>query len=263
MEIQIPTKLAEQFWTLSVESEKLKEERAIIHFISTPDMDLGRDIVNPKGMDSSMFDLHKTVFYNHNYNFPIATNVMLKATNEGVKAKTVFAKSTAFADDMYNLVNEGIIKTFSIGFDIARDSKGDVLKDAIEYDDKKRIMKINNWRLIEYSLAPLAMNPNALVTAKTVIKSAEAFKEIIEAEEKIKINEVIDYSKEFEIVKGLINEIQLASNNQIIELNKEISNLKKQFVNNDAVKTKLNKEQLFKDAIKREFERKTGRKYRN
>jgi HK97 family phage prohead protease len=255
-------KTAEQFLTLSVDSEKLKQERAVIHYISTPDVDLARDVVDPKGMDSSMFDLHKTVFYNHNYNYPIAKNTMLKANNDGVKAKTVFAKSNVTANDLYNLVEEDIIKTWSIGFDLLRNSKGELEKDAVEYDDKKNITRINKWRLIEYSLAPLAMNPNALVQAKTIIKSADLFKEIIEAEEKNRVATEIDYSKEFGEIKSLIAENKTASETEIEKLNKEISNLKNKFVNNDAVKTTLDKGKLLQDAIRREFERTTGRKYK-
>ena len=146
-------------------TEKLKAERAIVHYITTNDIDKMRDVVEPKGMDDSEFG--KTVFYNHNYNLPIAKNISLKAIADGVKAKTVFSKNQ-FADDIYNMHMEDIINTWSIGF---MPKPG-----CIEFDEKKNCYVIKEWRLFEYSSAPLAMNGNARDIAKGIVKSAEALK---------------------------------------------------------------------------------------
>lgn len=241
-------------------TEKLKDERAIIHWITTPDIDLTRDIVNPKGGDFGEFDKHKTVFYNHNYNLPIAKNITLKATEDGVRAKTVFAKTTQFADDIYNLHVEGIISTWSIGFDIARDKSGHIEKDAVEYDEKRNLFHINKWRLLEYSSAPLAANPNALDTAKTMVKSIEAYKELLGIEEKKEITEQVDYSKEFTEIKELINSIKEVSENEVKKINLELTNLKSKLANKTVKTVVIDRQKLIDEAVGRELSRVTGRK---
>ena len=42
-------------------AEKLKNERAIVHFISTPNLDRVRDVLDPKGMDDKEFSLVPSV----------------------------------------------------------------------------------------------------------------------------------------------------------------------------------------------------------
>ena len=130
-------------------------ERSIVHFITTPDRDRGGDIVNPFGMIDADFAKSPSVFYNHNYNLPVAKSLWRKATDGGVLAKTKFSK-TDFANDIYTLHKEGIINTWSIGFRIP-DSD-----DAVNYDKKTNTLFINRWELVEYSSAPIAMNPNSL-----------------------------------------------------------------------------------------------------
>lgn len=144
-------------------AEKKKEERTIIHYITTNAVDRGKDIVNPLGMDYTDFEKTKTVFYNHNYDKPIAKNVWIKQYNNNVKVGTQFSKSE-FANDIYTLHLEDIIKTWSIGFDVPRKNGrwSDPIEGAIITDEKTGIRTINKWILLEYSSAPLAMNPNAL-----------------------------------------------------------------------------------------------------
>jgi len=130
-------------------------ERTIVHYITTPDRDRGGDIVNPFGMLDTDFAKSPSVFYNHNYNLPVAKSLWRKATDGGVLAKTKFSK-TDFANDIYTLHKEGIINTWSIGFRIPD------AEDAVNYDKKTNTLFINRWELVEYSSAPIAMNPNSL-----------------------------------------------------------------------------------------------------
>jgi regulator of replication initiation timing len=162
-----------KFYQLSIEPvEKLKDERAIVHFISTPDLDWGGDVVNPKGMDDTNFSKSPTVFFNHNYNLPVAKSLWRKKKDEGVLAKTVFSKTSLFADDIYNMHEEGILNTWSIGF-VPKIKNGKLAEDAISFDESKGITYFNKWDLLEYSSAQLPMNPNALDQMKTLIKSME------------------------------------------------------------------------------------------
>lgn len=250
-----------QYQTFEVKgTEKLKQERAIIHYITTPDIDVVRDIVDPKGGDLEEFKQKRTVFYNHNYNNPIAKNVDLKVTNDGIKAKTVFPKTTQLAEDIYNLHVEGVINSWSIGFDIPRDRKGMLLNGAVSFDEEKNIRTFNKWKLLEYSSAPLPANSSALDLAKGIIKSAEVMSEIITLENENKETEEIDNSKEFEEIKALIKDLKDATQGEIREIKEEITNLKKRNVNKTPA-VAVDREKLIGEAIRRELSKVTGRKY--
>ena len=189
--------------------EAHEKDRAITHFITTPDVDWGGDVVDPKGMDSTMFKKHNTVFYNHDYAAPIAKNLWLKTIDEGVMAKTQMGK-TLFADDIYMLQKDGIINSWSIGWrPKMKDGKRD--EEALKFDEDAGIMYINKWDLVEYSVAPLAMNPNALDQIKSMAKSFEV-KGIVR-----------DYEVD-QVVKGLID-----------EHNKEMDALHKMFQEKEAM----------------------------
>ena len=64
---------------IEIKGESLEKENAIVHYITTPDIDRVRDIVNPKGGDFAEFEKTRTVFFNHNYFMPVAKNMWLKA----------------------------------------------------------------------------------------------------------------------------------------------------------------------------------------
>lgn len=145
--------------------EKLKEERAIVHFISTSDIDRQRDIMNPKGMVDKDFEKSPAVWYNHNYRFsdtalPVAKSLWRKKKDDGVLAKTQFA-THAFAEDVYKLHDGEFMNTWSIGFRPAKDKSGMIEKDSIVFDEKTNITTWHKWDLLEYSSAPIAANPNA------------------------------------------------------------------------------------------------------
>jgi hypothetical protein len=108
---------------IETKGSSLEKEKAIVHYISTPDVDRVRDIVNPKGGDFSEFEKTRTVFFNHNYYMPVARNLWLKASDEGIRAKTVFSRAS-FAQELYLMHREGILNSWSIGFDIPRNKQG-------------------------------------------------------------------------------------------------------------------------------------------
>lgn len=175
-EIQNGEKLIKTFEIKADSIETLESEKAIIHYISTSHTDRGRDIVNPKGMNDKDFQSAPTVWYNHAYVWnpnakPVAKSLWRKKQEDGVLAKTQFSKTSVEADDVYSLHKEGIINTWSIGFNISADKNGNVKEGAVEYDAKKNITYINEWDLLEYSSAPLAMNPKALDQVKSIVKS--------------------------------------------------------------------------------------------
>lgn len=219
--------------------EKVKEERAIVHYISTSDKDWGGDIVNPKGMDDSEYSKSPTVFYNHKYDLPIAKSLWRKVDDKGVLAKTQFSKKSLFADDIYGLHEEGIINTWSIGWQPKMEN-GRVKKGALEYDDEKGILHINEWDLVEYSSAPLAMNPNALDQIKTMVKSIEAKNIVKDMEAIVDVKKSIEEQKEelkkvldlINEMKGFIDNLDFKSyDERLNEFEKELIEQKKTFIN--------------------------------
>ncbi|MCC7290107.1 hypothetical protein IT417_02580 [bacterium] len=227
--------------------EKLKSERAIIHYISTPDLDRTRDVMNPKGMKDEDFNKSPSVWYNHNYKYdpnalPIARSLWRKKKEEGVLTKTEFA-STDFADDVYLLHEGGFIGTWSIGFRPSYDMKsGNIKEGSIRYDEGKNITYWDEWYLLEYSSAPLPANIEALDVVKElqgmsfkseltknmvnesafkieVTKSLESFKS-----ELSKIAELEDLIKTLnsdDLLQGLEN-----AEKRILELENEINLIK-------------------------------------
>lgn len=221
--------------TASVKSEieTHKDERAVTHYITTPDIDWGGDVVDPKGMDSSMFDKHKTVFYNHNYDQPIASNMWHKSKDEGVLCKTRFGK-TLFADDIYTLQTDGIINTWSIGWQ-PKMKDGKPLKGAIDFDEDKNILYINKWDLVEYSVAPLAMNPSALDQVKTMVKSMEAKHLVKDLESHLMIEQFIkEQEKEISVLmeaKKYQEQLISEQSARIDILEKDLADMLEQIVN--------------------------------
>lgn len=221
------------------EIELHKSERAITHFITTPDVDWGGDIVKPKGMDATMFEKHRTVFYNHNYDQPIGSNMWLKSKEEGVLAKTRFGK-TLFADDIYSLHEDGIINTWSIGWQPKMEN-GKPKKDAMEYDDKTNRLTISEWDLVEYSVAPLAMNPNALDQIKSMAKSLEIKSIVKNYESNDLLKQIVDeQTKEINEIlkaKAYLEEQIINQNSRIDILEKDLADMLNTLMNKTPVET--------------------------
>jgi len=165
-------------------------ERSAIHWISTLDVDRVKEVMDPVGANTKEFDQSNTVFWGHDYDKIVGSAMWTKRDRaRGIKAKTRFA-STPFADEKWQLVRDGHVKAWSIGFiplkSILRG--GDGWTDAINSlkerspdfsvgDAETIILK---WVLLEYSLVGVPANPNALNIA--VSKGLWTNDEIVENE---------------------------------------------------------------------------------
>ena len=205
--------------------EKLKSERAIVHYISTPDLDRVRDIMNPKGMKDEDFSKAPSVWYNHNYKYdpnalPIARSLWRKKKDEGVLTKTEFA-TTEFADDVYLLHDGGFINTWSIGFRPSYDKNGNIKEGSIRYDEGKNITTWDEWYLLEYSSAPLPANIEALDVVKELqgmnFKSEITKQMVSESAFKIEVTKALEsFQSELKKIKELEDLIKAISNDEII-----------------------------------------------
>lgn len=202
----------------AVDKELLDDESAIIHFITTPDVDEGNEVLNPMGMDASYFLLTKSVFYMHMYSRPpIGKNVMLNPTKDGVIAKTVCSK-TDFGKEIYQLHKEDVIRNWSVGLDYEKSED----RDGIRYIDK--------WRLYEYSSAPFPMNPHALDIAKTICKSLEMTHQIEKVELEMRF---IDRLNEQDVkIKDLMEKINNSDNKELEQLKQDFSKFQKDILGN-------------------------------
>lgn len=190
--------------------EVLKSERAIVHYISTKDLDRSREIVKPEGMDLSEFKQAPSVWYNHGWKYdnkalPIAKNMWLRPDEHGVKAKTQFA-TTLFADDVYTLQVGDFIRTWSVAIAPKKDKMGKIKENSLEFDDKKNIVSWNECVLLEYSVAPIPMN----IYAQDEIKSLQEMNfKSLEMGELIKyIALEVDIKSKMDLMRGDIEELK-------------------------------------------------------
>lgn len=204
--------------------ETLEKERSIVHYISTNDLDRGRDIVDPDGMDAKDFKKSPSVWYNHNYAYdasalPIAKSLWQKTNERGVLAKTQFAK-TEFADDIYYLHKENFMKSWSIGWLPQLDNKGNIKDGALKYDEKSNKLFIYLWTLLEYSSAPIAMNPNALDEAKHYLGQLKTYKAKVEIEKAMNIAHLETKMDEIHSMLRSLTD-QLAETKSVVDGNQE------------------------------------------
>lgn len=224
----------------SEKAETLKKERAIVHYISTEVLDRGREIVKAKGIDTSQFKEIPSVWYSHSWKFdpkalPIAKSLWQKTDDVGMFAKTQFGK-TQFADEVYVLHEDGIINSWSVGIAPARDSEGKILKGSLVFDEGANITTWEKCLLLEYSSAPIPMNPKAVdivksygfnsVEIKSFIEKAEG---VVTVEERLKsiedkLENIIKMQSELDaMVKGGEERMEDVEKN-ILSLTEEIAN---------------------------------------
>ena len=104
-------------------------------YASTNDTDRAGDVINKEawekgGLDN--FSNNPIILFNHDYNKPIGRATSLKTDEKGLKITANLSKS---AGDVTNLVKEGILRAFSVGFrvkdaDYMENGDGYLIKDA-------------------------------------------------------------------------------------------------------------------------------------
>lgn len=154
------------------------EKRTVVARITSDAVDEEGEVVVPQGIDYSRFlKTGGVVFFNHEYDKPCGTCVAIQHTKDGIMATTKFPERPEgfegewLPDDVFAMFasEPPLVKAFSIGFAYV-ESRLPNRKDSTKYgsDDIKRI--VSKSRLLEYSVAPLPMNPDA--TAVQINKSA-------------------------------------------------------------------------------------------
>jgi len=246
-----------RLFTFNIEdSQKLREERAIVHYITTDTKDWGGDIIVQDGMDVKNFEKYRTVFYNHNYDRPVASNMWLKRDEKGWLAKTRFSEKNAFANDIYNLYLEDIIKTWSVGIQLSEGS--------MRFDKATDTMYIDKSTLFEYSSAPLAANFDAIDQAKSLIKSVEGLKALEEMHYIREIKEALSVlDNEFKALKEYCESLKSdidSQDKEMLMLAGEINNMNTKSIQVVETIGRPDFKKLAKEIVAGVVSEKTGRK---
>lgn len=130
-------------------------------------VDQGDDMVRPGAFkrtiqnSKSRVKAGKSTFlipmlWQHDANQPIGGWYDLGEDAHGLKAKGKIILSTKLGQDVYNLIKEGVLDQFSIGYDIPQG--------GASYNAKEGYRELKELRLWEISVVTFAMNTEALLT---------------------------------------------------------------------------------------------------
>ena len=89
---------------------------------------------------------------------PIGMCEWLDVQPRRIVAETRFARGVPFAEDVFRLYEQGVLRGWSIGF-VPRQAKREVRRDG------KTGLRVAEWDLLEYSAVPIPENPGALTVA--------------------------------------------------------------------------------------------------
>lgn len=127
-------------------------ELKIEGYASTTALDRSADVILASAWTKSgglnNFQRNPILLFNHNYDKPIGKVIAMGTDSKGLKINGVISKS---AGDVYNLVKEGVLSTFSVGF---------LIKDA-EYDKQNDGLVVKDAELLEISVVSVPCNQDA------------------------------------------------------------------------------------------------------
>lgn len=137
-------------------------------------LDRDGEVLLPGGMDASEFDVSGAVFWNHNYDSPVAVSVgKLQGNANEVIAKARFIErvegdNSTFLPDYARAFVTAMAKAgrsagVSVGF-VGLDYRNPTKKDREDFGES--VTRVyTRWKLLEWSIAPVQANQDAYVTA--------------------------------------------------------------------------------------------------
>jgi len=149
-------------------------ERAVVARITTATVDREGDVVLPSGVNVANFRKNPVVLFAHRGDaLPVGTAEGLEKSTDAITAKVLFAErpkahpSSAewIPDTLLDLFQQKVLRGFSIGFQVPQDGWRDATdRDRKNFGDNARRV-ITKWELVEFSVAPIPMNQDALAMA--------------------------------------------------------------------------------------------------
>jgi phage head maturation protease len=143
--------------TLTVDARRMR----LRSVISTGDPDRAGDVVVPAGLrNADEYLMNPVVLWAHNRTQfpPIGVCEWLDVQPHRVVAETRFAEDVQFAEDVFRLYEQGVLRGWSVGL-APRRSRKVLLKSG------RTGLRIEEWDLHEYSAVPIPENPAALTLA--------------------------------------------------------------------------------------------------
>ena len=127
--------------------------------ITTIDADRAGDVVVPTGLKNlDDFLMNPVVLWAHNRSHfpPIGICEWIDIQPRRLVAQTKFAEGVPFAEDIFRLYEQNILRGWSIGF---------VPRRATPRAARRGGVTVAEWDLLEYSAVPIPENPGALTVA--------------------------------------------------------------------------------------------------
>lgn len=156
--------------TVTTKTDFVSGERADVSLVSVESVDRDKEVVLAGGMQLEVFRKNPIVTFAHKYDdLPVGSCQWIKTVPGGLLAKTVYSKKPEgwegnwFVDAVYSMIQEGVIRGKSVGF-LPLKIRG-VTSDEIsahpEWEQASAV--IEEASLIEYAIAPVPVNQDALV----------------------------------------------------------------------------------------------------
>ena len=161
----------EKIFNLTSTFKALDEDDGGVHICgmaSTADFDRAGDTISAEAWTKgglNNFEKNPIILFNHDYNKPIGRATGLKVTENGLELKAKISKSAP--DHVAQLVKEGILGAFSVGFRV---------KDA-DYLSETDGLKIKDAELFEVSVVSVPCNQAATFSLAKSFDSIEEYNE--------------------------------------------------------------------------------------
>jgi len=144
--------------TLSIDARKMR----IRSVITTIDPDRAGDVVVPTGVRNlDDYMLNPVVLWAHNRTQfpPVGACEWVDVQPRRIVAETRFAQGVPFAEDIFRLYEQGVLRGWSIGF-VPRKARRLPAPGPTPPG-----LRVEEWDLLEYSAVPIPENPGALTVA--------------------------------------------------------------------------------------------------
>lgn len=152
--------------------ELVEGERADVSTISTDSLDRESEVVIPKGMNLAYFSKNPVVTFAHKYDeLPVGRAAWVKMVGEVLKAKTIYANKPDgwegpwLPDAVFAMTQQGIIRGKSVGFLPTKVRSPTKEELSLKPEWKNASCIIESSLLLEYAVAPIPVNQDALVEA--------------------------------------------------------------------------------------------------
>jgi len=152
------------------------DSREVVATISTATIDRDREIVLPRGLVKKAYQGNPVVLYGHDHEqLPIGTTRWIKAQDNRLVAKYYVSDKTQFAQDVFGLLQDGVLRAHSIGADVLEASAPTPreIKANPDWAEARNVWR--KWELLEFSVCAVPVNPEALALAVAKGYSKETF----------------------------------------------------------------------------------------